>query len=237
MGKLGALLTGDAVTARAERRGADYLLRLTMLLIALCASWVKATEYQSADAFIAQAFNGSKGDAKVYWVDAEAKLVIESILAHSFNKMRLRYWQQQHETVWILEEIGKEAPITVGIHIKDKAIVTTKVLVYRESRGDEVRHAFFTDQFKAARLDPHTQLDRHIDGITGATLSVRALTKLSRLALWLDSQVAHSDGVQPHSAQANVVQTNDAKINVVQTNAAQGQRSSSSASLPANGQN
>jgi len=78
----------------------------------------------------------------------------------------------------------------VAVHIKDQHIVRTKVLVYRESRGDEVRHDFFTDQFKAAKLDDQNQLDKHIDGITGATLSVRALTKLSRIALLLHAHVA-----------------------------------------------
>ncbi|MGL5391039.1 MAG: FMN-binding protein [Shewanella sp.] len=197
-----------------------------LLLLALFTPWAGATEYQSAEAFITQAFNGSKGSAKVYWVDAEAKQVIESILAHSFNKMRLRYWQQANETVWILEEIGKEAPITVGIHIKDKAIVTTKVLVYRESRGDEVRHAFFTSQFNAARLNAQTQLDRHIDGITGATLSVRALTKLSRMALWLDSRVA-----QAAAAQADVIQADAIQEKVTQADGAKVKQEHSSPSL------
>ena len=160
-----------------------------ILLSSLLSTQATATEYQSPDAFIQHAFNGQSVTSKVYWIDDDAKQAIESILAHSFNKMRLRYWQQPNETVWILDEIGKEAPITVGIHVKDQAIVQTKVLVYRESRGDEVRHDFFTDQFKSAKLDPQLQLDRHIDGITGATLSVRALTKLSRIALWLDSHV------------------------------------------------
>lgn len=145
--------------------------------------------YQTSDEFISQAFNAPTPKAKVYWLQDEDKLVIEEILAHRFNKMRIRYWQQANETVWILEEIGKESPITVGIHIKQQAIVKTKVLIYRESRGDEVRHDFFTDQFKTAKLTNDQQLDRHIDGITGATLSVRALTKLSRIALYLDGKL------------------------------------------------
>jgi Na+-transporting NADH:ubiquinone oxidoreductase subunit NqrC len=33
------------------------------------------------------------------------------------------------------------------------------------------------------------RLDRHIDGISGATLSVNAINKLSRLALYLHQQV------------------------------------------------
>ncbi|ASJ98705.1 FMN-binding protein [Shewanella marisflavi] len=148
-----------------------------------------ASVYQSNEDFITQAFAAPMPKAKVYWLEDDDKQVIEDILAHKFNKMRVRYWQQEGETVWILEEIGKESPITVGIHIKNKAIAQTKVLVYRESRGDEVRHEFFTDQFKQAKLTGDHQLDRNIDGITGATLSVRALTKLSRIALYLDDRV------------------------------------------------
>ncbi|WP_076416659.1 FMN-binding protein [Shewanella sp. UCD-KL12] len=148
--------------------------------------------FQEPEDFISQAFNAPAPKAKVFWIDDEAQDVIEQILAHKFRKMRLRYWQQESETVWILEEIGKESPITVGIHIKHQAIAQTKVLVYRESRGDEVRHDFFTDQFKSAKLKDDLKLDQHIDGITGATLSVRALTKLSRIALWLDAYVTKS---------------------------------------------
>ena len=147
------------------------------------------SQYQAPQDFISQAFNAPAPKAKVFWLDDEAQKVIEEILSHKFRKMRIRYWQQERETVWILNEIGKEAPITVGIHIKDQQIAQTKVLIYRESRGDEVRHDFFTDQFKAAKLNKDLKLNRHIDGITGATLSVRALTKLSRIALWLDSRI------------------------------------------------
>lgn len=147
------------------------------------------TQYLSNDEFISQSFNGHQPKAKVLWLDADTKQAVETILAHSFNKMRLRYWQQANETVWIMDEIGKESMITVGIHVNNQAIERTKVLVYRESRGDEVRHDFFTDQFKSAKLTDNHQLDQHIDGITGATLSVKALTKLARIALLLDAKV------------------------------------------------
>ena len=149
--------------------------------------------YQTPEAFIHQALAIPTPKANIFWLDDDAQKTIETILAHRFNKLRLRYWQKNNETVWVLNEIGKESPITVGIHIKDQKIAQTKVLIYRESRGDEVRHAFFTDQFKSAKLNKELKLDKHIDGITGATLSVRALTKLSRIALWLDAQV-HQKG-------------------------------------------
>ncbi|MCE9685727.1 FMN-binding protein [Shewanella sp. AS16] len=182
-------------------------IRTLLLVSGLSATFlclpVRADVYQSNEDFIAHAFNeapnppaaGEPGltqripKPKLLWLTDDNKAVIASILAHDYNKLRLRYWQRGQDTVWILEEIGKESPITVGIHIRDRQIVQTKVLIYRESRGDEVRHDFFTDQFKSARLTQELQLDRHIDGITGATLSVRALTKLSRIALYLNSQI------------------------------------------------
>ncbi|MEZ9198067.1 FMN-binding protein [Shewanella sp. 10N.286.54.B9] len=173
-------------------------LPLVILPVFICCSLMSAAvnargTYQTPEEFIGQAFNADVPKAKVFWIDETAQQTIESILAHSFKKMRLRYWQQANESVWIMDEIGKESPITVAIHVKDSAIAQTKVLVYRESRGDEVRHDFFTDQFKSAKLKQDLQLDTHIDGITGATLSVRALTKLSRIALYLDDYVINKD--------------------------------------------
>ena len=146
------------------------------------------TEYQSQQDYIQERLQHLP-KAKVYWLNAEDKATIESILAHPYAKLRVRYWQAGQQSIWILEEIGKEMPITVGIHVNQSAIANIRVLTYRESRGDEVRHDFFTDQFNQARLSADNQLDKHIDGITGATLSVRALTKLARIALYLSEQL------------------------------------------------
>ncbi|PSQ91940.1 MAG: FMN-binding protein, partial [Proteobacteria bacterium SW_6_67_9] len=53
----------------------------------------------------------------------------------------------------------------------------------------EVRREVFLEQFEGATLTDDRQLDHSIDGISGATLSVRALTKLARLALYLHERV------------------------------------------------
>ena len=52
-----------------------------------------------------------------------------------------------------------------------------------------MRYPFFTDQFVAARLQSDERLDRSIDGITGATLSVGAVTRIARVALVLDATI------------------------------------------------
>jgi hypothetical protein len=103
--------------------------------------------------------------------------------------LRLRYWDDNTKRAWILEEIGRDKPITVGLITANGKILDVKVLIFRESRGWEVRYPFFTDQFKDTTLTAERNLDQKIDGISGATLSVNALTKLARLALFLDSYV------------------------------------------------
>ncbi|MDP4879954.1 MAG: FMN-binding protein [Opitutales bacterium] len=47
---------------------------------------------------------------------------------------------------------------------------------------------FFTDQFEGLELTNENTLNRKIDGISGATLSVNALTRLSKLALHLHKE-------------------------------------------------
>lgn len=108
--------------------------------------FAKAT-YQTSKQFVSYSFNGEIPKSKAIWLSAEDKVVISEIMSHHYNRLRLKYWQQESETVWVLEEIGKEKPITIGVHIKNEQIVDVKVLAYRESRGDEVRHNFLLSNF------------------------------------------------------------------------------------------
>ena len=73
------------------------------------------------------------------------------------------------------------------------------VLNYRESRGGEVRHPNFLKQYQGADLQKDYQLDKNIDGISGATLSVRAMGRMARLALYYD-HISHSETLltEPH---------------------------------------
>ena len=170
-------------------------LPLTIFFLAMFFSQVSIAAkgvYQTPTAFISHAFLDVKPEAKVLWLTKEDKAVVANILQHKFNRMRVRYWQTGNETVWILNEIGKEKPITMGVHIKNHHINNFKVLTYRESRGDEVRHDFFSQQFINATLNDDNGLSQNVDGITGATLSVRATKKVARLALWLNAKVTSS---------------------------------------------
>jgi len=149
--------------------------------------------YQKPDEFINQVFNNKPPKAEVLWLNKDLKKQITDILDHKYKGLRIRYWQQDQDSkqrsAWILDEIGKEKPITTGFVINDGQIELVKVLVFRESRGWEVRHDFFTDQFKQAKLESGNKLNQSIDNISGATLSVRAVRKLATIALLLHQEI------------------------------------------------
>lgn len=145
--------------------------------------------YLEPEQFISKVFDNNVPKQDKIWIRKELKEEIKNILGHDMRVVRIRYWDDGSKTAWILEEIGRDKPITVGIVVEDNKIAQVDVLIFRESRGWEVKYPFFTDQFKQSSLIEENKLDRKIDGISGATLSVNALTKLARLALYLDKQV------------------------------------------------
>lgn len=154
----------------------------------LLASGVRAEVYQSPEDFLSEAFATGVPAPAALWLTGEMRDTAKHILGHEPAQLRVRYWHRDERTAWILEEIGKEKPITTGIVIDSGQIERIRVLIFRESRGWEVRHSFFTDQFIQLSLDDDQKLNGTIDGISGATLSVRALTNLARLALFLHQQ-------------------------------------------------
>ncbi len=142
--------------------------------------------YQTPESFLNDSFNGHQPTQKTIWLNKENKQVITRILQHQPQFIRVKYWSLGTKTAWILNEIGKEKAITVGIIIDQSTIQKLKVLTFRESRGWEVKHDFFTHQFTGLGLNEHQQLSQTVNGISGATLSVRALKKTARIALYLN---------------------------------------------------
>ncbi|MDH3620977.1 MAG: FMN-binding protein [Gammaproteobacteria bacterium] len=153
----------------------------------------EAGRYVETDEYLRSAFPAGVPTAKTLWVKGDLRADVERLLGHRFAALRVRYWSDEARSAWILDEVGKELPITIGVSVADGAIADVRVLEFRESRGWEVRYPFFTDQFVDARLGPDEHLDRRIDGITGATMSVGAVTRIARVALLLHEHVANDE--------------------------------------------
>lgn len=143
--------------------------------------------------FIADAFANHTGtQAQKMWLTGERKDAVTDILGHPYHQLRVSYWTNPvfpTRRVWVLQEIGKDRYIDVGIQIEQRQIQKLRILAFRESRGWEVKLPFFTEQFAGAKLDADQQLSQRIDSISGATLSWRAVTKVARVALYLDQQL------------------------------------------------
>ncbi|MCW8929838.1 MAG: FMN-binding protein [Gammaproteobacteria bacterium] len=170
-----------------------HLLFLFILVLSMN-SFSKGV-YQSNDDFLNEVFENKVPKTQTLWLLGEIKKGAKKILGEKPGQLRIRYWKKNQQTSWILEEIGKEKLITVGLVINNNQLNQIKVLAFRESRGWEVKEPFFLEQFFQVKLTSELQLNRTIDGISGATLSVRALKKLARLALFYHMQIMSNQKV------------------------------------------
>ena len=145
--------------------------------------------YQTVPEFLDDVFISAPPKQAYLWLTPELKESASKIIGHQVRGMRVRYWASGKKTAWVMEEIGKELPITIGVVVSQDRINQVKILAFRESRGGEVRYPAFTAQYQNVKIMPDNKLDTHIDGITGATLSVRAVTKVTTLALFYHQQI------------------------------------------------
>lgn len=165
-----------------------HFTRILVIALALAASaHGEEHVYKQPSEFIKSAFGGKIPATSVLKLTGDIKARAKGIMAHNYGEARVRHWKIGDRSVWILEEIGKTQPITTGFVIEGGRIKAMEILIYRESHGWEVSKPFFTNQFSNASLKKGDQLSTEVQNVAGATLSVRAVTKLARLALYFDS--------------------------------------------------
>jgi hypothetical protein len=110
---------------------------------------------------------------------------IKKILKDTYHLPIIKYWKAGNKVGFILEAIGKHEFITTGYIVENNKIIDAKVLVYRENYGYEIEHDYFLDQIRGNSVKKNGKLVKSIANISGATLSVKAMRKLSKLSLYL----------------------------------------------------
>ncbi|MBL4607761.1 MAG: FMN-binding protein [Pseudomonadales bacterium] len=161
---------------------------LALLSLFIGDAWAKEKP-EDLTVFLAQVFGEPPRKPKMKYLSDIERERISDILSHSLSFRRVRYWRKSASSVWLLEEVGKHKPITAGFWLEKGIIKKVKVLAFRESRGWEIKYPYFLKQFNGVFLLENTVLSTKVDGISGATLSVRAMTKMARIALYLNQQV------------------------------------------------
>lgn len=174
--------------AHGRRRCLGWLLVAPLAGAGVIAPARADTVYLEPEQFLAEVL-GQVPKPQALWLTPQIQQAIVAVLEHPYRQARVRYWRNEDTVAWILEEIGKEFPITAGFAVRNGKLIRTRVLVYRESRGGEVQQRSFVRQFDGAALLDGGRLDRRIDGITGATMSVDAMQRMARLALLLTERL------------------------------------------------
>ncbi len=96
-----------------------------------------------------------------------------------------------------LDEIGKSEPITFTVGLDPAGrVMQVILLVFRESRGGEVRDKRFLKQFKGKSASDAIQVNDDILNYSGATLSSKAIARGVRKAIALFHHFYTSDGTR-----------------------------------------
>ena len=114
---------------------------------------------------------------------------IYEILKDSYHAPVIKYWKVGNKVAFILEAIGKHEFITTGYLVEDNKISDAKVITYRENYGYEVKYDYFINQIKGNSLKTSNKLSKKLANISGATMSVNSMRKLSKLSLFLYTKI------------------------------------------------
>ncbi|MFQ5694851.1 MAG: FMN-binding protein [Terriglobia bacterium] len=96
----------------------------------------------------------------------------------------------------ICEEIGKHRPITfIVAATPEMKVKDVAVMMYREPIGSEIRYGGFLEQFRGKDLEDPIRMHRDIRNISGATLSVQAMSRGVRKGLAV-LQLVYGEEVQ-----------------------------------------
>ncbi|MDO9693363.1 MAG: FMN-binding protein [Candidatus Latescibacteria bacterium] len=160
-----AVLPATAATAPAARPPAEHHV------------------YQTLDEALGEVFAGADSTWTESWTpddDARAALAAQFGAPQPPGEVVFhRARRDGRDLGWAVttDEIGLHEPITMLVSVTaGREVGPVRVLVFRESRGGEVRRKRFLAQFLGkTRADP-LRLTRDIDAVTGATYSSRAVT-------------------------------------------------------------
>lgn len=161
--------------------------RLFVLALALGLGWLPASR-ANPDRFVAAVF-ATPPPPRLVAIQGDLAANAATILGRAYPGREVSCWAADGQTAWVLTGRGRYGLFTAGFVVRDGRIARSDVLAYKEARGREIQHASFLQQFQGVALDANRELDRRIDGITGATISANSMRNLARLALYLDQTV------------------------------------------------
>lgn len=162
------------------------IIKTLLLIIATISTSAFSEEIADKNRFLMSGLDVKELPGHSYIIiDEEIQDNIKKILKDTYHLPIIKYWKAGNKVGFVLEAIGKHEFITTGYIVENNKIIDAKVLVYRENYGYEIEHDYFLDQIRGNSVKKNGKLVKSIANISGATLSVKAMRKLSKLSLYL----------------------------------------------------
>ena len=128
---------------------------------------------------------------KKFSIPKKIKKEIQNKIKQKFYRDQIYYWvievDKKYHYALLDNTIGKTMPITFLVLFNEhQEVIYSSIIKYREAYGGEISGRNWLDQFLGMKQDSLFKHGKEIDGITGATLSVKSFTKgISKLSLLL----------------------------------------------------
>ena len=166
--------------------------RIILSIIAF--SFITASEIKDKTVEVIKAYYQDQEieiNNKKFPISKKIKKKIQNQVKQKFYRNQIYYWTiKLNETTHyaLLDNtLGKTMPITFLVMFNDKQeVIHSSIIKYREGYGGEISGTAWLKQFVGMKQDSLFKFGREIDGITGATISVKSFTKgISKLSLLL----------------------------------------------------
>jgi hypothetical protein len=162
------------------------IIKTLLLVLATLSTSAFSEEIADKNRFLMSGLNVKELPGHSYIIiNEDIQDNIKKILKDTYHLPIIKYWKAGNKVGFVLEAIGKHEFITTGYIVENNKIIDAKVLVYRENYGYEIEHDYFLDQIRGNSVKKNGKLVKSIANISGATLSVKAMRKLSKLSLYL----------------------------------------------------
>ena len=123
-------------------------------------------------------------------LEKKIKSKIQVLSKQKFYRDKLYYWKisENDSTIayaFIDNVIGKSMPITFMVILGINGnIIKTTIIKYREAYGSEIKNLGWLAQFNNRNNQSSYIVDKDIDGISGATISVNSISKgINKIAI------------------------------------------------------
>ena len=119
----------------------------------------------------------------IHKLDKQIKNEAEYKVKQKFYRDKLYYWNiSQGDSIiayaFLDNVIGKSMPITFLVILNSNGdIIRSKVIKYREAYGGEISNKGWLRQFENRNKNSSYEISKDIDGISGATFSVKSMSK------------------------------------------------------------